>query len=35
MIKKHDKNEAQRSFERIKNLNKIISNNPHISSEKK
>ena len=34
IIKKYNKNEAQRSFERIKTLNKIISDNPNISSEK-
>ena len=34
MIKKHDKNEAQRSFEEIKKFNKIISDNPNMSSEK-
>ena len=34
MIRKNDENEAQRSFERIKILNKIISDNPNISSEK-
>ena len=34
MIKKHDKNEAQRSFEKIKKINKSISDNPNISSEK-
>ena len=34
MIRKDDKNEAQRLFERIKILNKIISDNPKISSEK-
>ena len=34
MIKKHDKNEAQRSFEEIKKINKIISDNPNMSSEK-
>ena len=34
MIKKHDKNEAQRSFEKIKKFNKIISDNPNMSSEK-
>ena len=30
MIKKHDKNEAQRSFEKIKKINKIISDNPNM-----
>ena len=34
MIKKHDKNEAQRSFEEIKKFNTIISDNPNMSSEK-
>ena len=34
IIKKYHKNETQRSFERIKTLNKIISDNPNISSEK-
>ena len=34
MIKKHDKDEAQRSFERIKYFNKIISDNPNMSREK-
>ena len=34
IIKKYNKNEAQRSFERIKTLNKIISDSPNISSEK-
>ena len=34
MIKKHDKNEAQRSFEEIKKINKSISDNPNISGEK-
>ena len=34
MIKKYDKNEAQRSFEEIKKFNKIISDNPNMSSEK-
>ena len=34
MIKKHDKNEAQRSFEEIKKSNKIIRDNPNMSSEK-
>ena len=34
IIKKHDKNEAQRSFEKIKKFNKIISDNPNMSSEK-
>ena len=34
MIKKHDKNVAQRSFEEIKKFNKIISDNPNMSSEK-
>ena len=34
MIKKHDKNEAQRSFEEIKQFNEIISDNPNMSSEK-
>ena len=33
-LKKHDKNEARRSFEKIKKFNKIISDNPNISSEK-
>ena len=34
MIKKHDKNEAQRLFEEIKEFNKIISDNSNMSSEK-
>ena len=34
IIEKYNKDEAQRSFERIKTLNKIISDNPNISSEK-
>ena len=34
MTKKQDKNEAQRSFEKIKQFNKIISDNPNMSSEK-
>ena len=34
MVKKHNKNEARRSFEKIKKFNKIISDNPNISSEK-
>ena len=34
IIKKHDKNEAQRSFEKIEKFNKIISDNPNMSSEK-
>ena len=34
MIKKHDKKEAQRSFEEIKKINEIISDNPNMSSEK-
>ena len=34
MIKKHDKNEAQRSFEKLKKFNKIISDNPNMSSKK-
>ena len=34
MIKKQDKNEAQRSFEEIKQFNEIISDNPNMSSEK-
>ena len=35
MIKTHDKNEAQRSFEEVKKFNKIISDNPNMSSEVK
>ena len=34
IIEKYNKDEAQRSFERIKTLNKIISDNSNISSEK-
>ena len=34
MVKKHDKNEAQRSFEKLKKFNKIISDNPNMSSKK-
>ena len=34
IIKKHNKNEAQRSFKEIKHFNKIISDNPNMSSEK-
>ena len=34
IIRKYDKNEVQRSFEKIKILNKIISGNPNISIEK-
>ena len=34
MIKIHDKNEAQRSFEEIKKFHKIFSDNPNMSSEK-
>ena len=35
MIKKHNENEAQRSFEEMKKFNKIISDNTNMSSEKK
>ena len=34
-IKEHHKSEAQRAFARIKILNKIISDNPNISSERR